>query len=349
MAPARKELLALLALGSIACTPAPSTDAAPADAGPSPSAAAVTPSATASSLALFPALPPAPALQPVPAPTPTPAPAPAPDPAAALAAALASAAPPPFAPAPTADPSAAPTMLAVPAEPSRYGKFELTVTAKGECQVSFRRTGRSTVAAFAIPDCGGDMLGVDKLAAAPRVGALTFPAVSADGDEFHLFSIATARGGNAVSGSDSWAVVVRNNDLWATSDAFADGELTVASLPSGTPAHLVLEAPATTTQAGARYTVTFGQATKTDLPKVASWVVSKKTQVLAGQLAGGYHATGFLPSISVDGSNTVVDDNGSCTLPAVGQAAGLVQMTAEVATWSDGRTTVKCISVVPAK
>jgi hypothetical protein len=174
---------------------------------------------------------------------------------------------------------------------------------------------------------------------------LPLPAVGSDGDEFHLFEIATARGGNGVSGNDYWAVVVRPAAVWATGQPFADGQLLAAQLMTSVPTTLVVEEPATTTAAGARYTVKFGATSKVVLPMLPSSVVSKTTTVLVGDLQGGFHASSYRPFVSVGDKWTLIDDNGSCRVPALGEDMGQVRLSAEVSKWTDGRMTLKCLSI----
>ncbi len=211
-----------------------------------------------------------------------------------------------------------------------------------ECHVSVGLGAASQVPLFIVPDCIGDVLGMNLLEATQRVGTLELPFVASNGDEFHVFEIASARGGNASGATDYWVAVVRPTEAWAKSIDAED--LSVATRSGGAPAALVLEQPATTTAPGQRYSVTFRNVKQTQLPKLPSSIRSRETRDLYGELNGGFHYTNWLPVVLGEGKETVIDDRGRCALPDVGEQYGDVTMKVEVTTWSDGRTEVKCLS-----
>lgn len=230
-------------------------------------------------------------------------------------------------------------------EPSAYGKFVLTVQGKDadSCHVSLRLSSGREVSLFVAPGCSGDVPGMDLIGADAKIGSVRLPFVAPTGDEFHVFDIASARGGNASDAVDYWVTVVRSTEAWSTSIEAA--MLAVASRSDGAPATLVLEEPASTTDAGQRYTVSFRSATRTLLPKLPSTIRSRETRNLFGDLSGGFHASDWRPAVAGEGKVTAIDDKGRCALPEVGQQYGDVAMQVEVTTWSDGRTRVKCLSV----
>jgi hypothetical protein len=161
-------------------------------------------------------------------------------------------------PAPTKDPFA----------PSKYGQFEMQVT-NGKCAVVFRHAAGTVNKLFTVNDCIGDTPGVSCVGPTRRVGTLALPAVAPDGDEFHVFEIAAARGGNATPSVEYWVAVVKTDAVWATARPF-EGELTRAMLVTAKPAALVLEQSPTTTDTGARYTATFGKVEDKKLPMLPS-------------------------------------------------------------------------------
>lgn len=243
----------------------------------------------------------------------------------------------------------------VASESSKYGRFEMLVDTQDRtsanatnpsCRVSFRHASGRTTPLFVAPDCIGDVVGMNLIGAADRVGGLALPALGSGGEEFHLFEVASARGGNAVVATDYWAVVVRPEDAWATSRPFASGGLTNGKIAQSA---LVADEPPTTTAAGARYAVTFGSVSKSPLAILPSSVVSKGNRVLIGRIGGGSHADGFRRTIETgtgpQSTTMIIDDNGPCPLDSFTNEGSPVRMTAEVTKWSDGRTVVKCISI----
>ena len=66
-------------------------------------------------------------------------------------------------------------------------------------------------------DCIGGTQGTsgfDIVGAVSQIGDVVLPVVAINGDEFHVFGLASARGGNAVDTIDYWAVVIREGAAW---------------------------------------------------------------------------------------------------------------------------------------
>ena len=80
-------------------------------------------------------------------------------------------------------------------EPSRYGQFRRTYRGEDTCALSVSLAAGKPIDLFSIPECTEG--GIVDLAAVRRVGAVEFPILASDGQEFHLFSIATAEFVNA--------------------------------------------------------------------------------------------------------------------------------------------------------
>ncbi len=235
---------------------------------------------------------------------------------------------------------------AAPLHRSTYGRVETVVepaaagsSGNARCHVLFVRGSSARTLLFDVPDCVGDTPGMNMIATVDHLGTLTFPVQLADGDEVHLFAIASARGGNAVPWSDYWVAVVRADTVWATTAPFAMTTLTTARITSRDG--LVLEAAPTTTSTGARYSVTYGHVSNSDLAIVPSKVVSTATRELAGTIEPGYRANGFRKSVQ----GVQIDEDGPCHLEELSQLGGQVRVNVFVTTWSDGRTAVACLSV----
>jgi hypothetical protein len=247
-------------------------------------------------------------------------------------------------------------------EPSKYGHFEFTVDsaatdsgAAAECRFVFRHSSGQSTPLFSTTagDCAYAAHGVDDsdnllnvgtgtLGAVNRVGQIQLPSINTNGDEFHLLSIASARGGNASYGNDYWAVVIRSGSAWSTATPFVfDRAFAVAN---GSAGGLVLVDPATTTRAGVACVVTFGLITTTDLPLLPSWVVSKWTRLLVGKNEGSYHLTNWHHAIRIgDSELIVIDDEGTCDLAHATSSS--IRLTVEMSQWSDGRRTTRCIKL----
>jgi hypothetical protein len=78
-------------------------------------------------------------------------------------------------------------------------------------------------------------------------------------------------------------------------------------------------------------------------------VVSKATRVLEGEVEAGYHVTNFQPSIHVGQDVLLIDDPGPCKFPAPGEPTRTARMNAEITTWSDERTTLRCLKLTPKR
>lgn len=111
-------------------------------------------------------------------------------------------------------------------EPSVYAKFALTSEDEYSCRVSLRLASGSELRLFVVPDCSVEVPSLSRLEAAPRVGNVELPFVAPNGDEFHVFQIASARGGNATAAVDYWVEVtsprvraVRSRPRWSCRDA----------------------------------------------------------------------------------------------------------------------------------
>ncbi len=215
-----------------------------------------------------------------------------------------------------------------------------------KCEVAFRHTAGKVKKLFTVNDCTGDTPGVDRIGPTDRVGTLALPVAAPDGDEFHVFAIAAARGGNATSSVEYWVAIVRSDAVWAMTSPF-ESELTTAKLVTAKPTALVLEQSPTTTDPGARYTATFGRLEDKTLPMLSSTILSKTTTVFEGDLMGGYPFNNLRPTIKVGTNETIIDDDGPCKLPAPGEEGGRVRLTAQVTKRSDGRTRVTCVAIAP--
>ena len=84
---------------------------------------------------------------------------------------------------------------------SRYGRFEVSVGPSSDCIVAFRQTDGTRTSLFTVPACAGDVPGMNTVAATAMIGAVAFPIVGRNGDEFHVFEIASARGATPSRGA----------------------------------------------------------------------------------------------------------------------------------------------------
>jgi hypothetical protein len=96
-----------------------------------------------------------------------------------------------------------------------------------------------------------------------RVGNLEFPLLASDGQEFHLFSIPTARGGNAVASNDYWVAALTGESAWGAFITSADPLRAKFKDPV-----LILERPSTTTSEGERVTISSRRIEPTPLPRL---------------------------------------------------------------------------------
>src|SRR5262249_53256366 len=146
-----------------------------------------------------------------------------------------------------------------------------TSTENPFCHVAYEHPSGEKTKLFDVSDCIGDIAGVNMIGQSGLVGDVSFPVRDAKGDEGYLFQIASARGGNAVATHDYFAAVVHGDAVWATTNSFATGELTIATRPP--EGGVVVEDPATTTSTGMRAAIAFGGVRITTLPMLPSHVV----------------------------------------------------------------------------
>jgi hypothetical protein len=197
-----------------------------------------------------------------------------------------------------------------------------------------------TLDVFTVQDCADG--GLADLAAVGHVGALEFPLSASDGQEFHLFSIATARGGNAVASNDYWLAALTPEGAWGAFITSADPLRAEFKDPV-----LILEQPSTTTSEGERVSISSRRIEPTPLPRLPSRIVSQRTEIRFGLLSRGYHATNWRPVLSEEKRQTIIDHDGPCRLPETGAPETQVEVTVSVAKWSDGRTELTCVAVRP--
>jgi hypothetical protein len=227
-------------------------------------------------------------------------------------------------------------------EPSLFGKFAL-IYADSACAVSFALGSGKPRILFTVPDCRADA--VAPLKAAESAGGVGLPQTASSGEELHVFSIATARGGNAVEGDDYWVVVVKRKGVWSSKVPFQAASIDALTASSTRRAVFTLEQHATTTSEGIRWSVSFNGVNKARIPKIPSTIVSRATRTYTGDLNGGYHVTGFRPSVKVGDDFVIIAEDGKCKLPKLGDEAGRVDLDAEVTRFSDGREVVRCLAV----
>jgi hypothetical protein len=230
-------------------------------------------------------------------------------------------------------------------EASRYGSFRIRQLDDDRCALDFRRTDGAWTDLFWQDGC------FDYESAEPSavraVGEVSFPHVTADGQEFHVFSVPTSRGGNMCGGYDYWVVVVSADRVWATTkplggcrevaDARVAEERGVTSL--------VLIVPPTTTATGATYTVQMGE--------VQTSTQDKKPRVLTGtrRLAGvgrrglAAHAAGNGIMVDFPDGDYLVDDTSQCVLGGDPGWEAFIEL--EIRTYGDGGRSVVCLSAVP--
>jgi hypothetical protein len=229
----------------------------------------------------------------------------------------------------------------VQSEPSSYGKFDV-LPVHSACAVSFTLTGGKPRMLFTVPDCTA---GLARLNAEESAGRAGLPSTSDSGEELHVFSIPTARGGNAVPGSDFWVVVVRRRSVWSAKAPFESVGLDSLTASSTRRAVFTLQKDATTVSEGLRWAVSFGGVKKSRIPRVPSTIVSKAKRTYVGELNGGYHVTGWRPSLRMGEDLLVIHEDGKCKLPKASEEVGRVELEAEVTRWSDGREVVRCLAV----
>ena len=269
-------------------------------------------------------------------------------------------------PAPSPAPGLAWDPITVGSEPSKWGRFELTLlppkdkdTTLDQCSVSFKPSGGGDQPLFVVPDCGGGPAGIGTVGAIRHLGSLALPALGPRA-ELHLFQIASARGGNATRGFESWVVSVGDT---GGCDAKCPGAFV---RPLGTDVYvetgavdvnprfadavsIVLERPSTRTEKGVRYEITSMPTLEVKehaLPLRTVTVKSRARRVLDHVVIDqGLKFTNFRPTIARDGPTTdelIIDEDGPCDLkilPVKGR------VTLEETTWSNGDTSTKCLQV----
>jgi len=231
--------------------------------------------------------------------------------------------------------------------PSAYGKLVLTHK-DDTCTVTFKPTSGAAKEILSVGECSPD--GLAGLASVEKAGTTRFPAKAPNGDEFHLFAIATARGGNACDGSDYYAVVVHEKDAWATKEVLGGcTELTDVKLETqDKKAALVARVKPSPDMEGAVYTVTFGKVETKKVPKVVRTVKTTKEVMIVGKLNSGGHFSNFMPFIELPKDRQfLIHQAGKCNLDAV--ADTVVELKASQVLYTDGSSEVTCLSVGKAK
>lgn len=232
------------------------------------------------------------------------------------------------------------------AETSAYGKF--IVKSKGdECTLQFKHASGRVTELFQTDGC--DPTGLAPLEGIEKVGATLFPLKSVSGDEFHLFAIPTARGGNACDGYDFFGVVVYEDAAWATTTAFGGcSDLSEARLVESGKATLVATVAPTAHAEGAVYSLKLGKLDKRTVAKVKREVKETRQITVVGLLGEGGHFSNYLPVIDLPKDDQlIIDKPGRCDLTRLGNRK--VEMKAEKKLYKDGSAEVTCLSISPAK
>jgi hypothetical protein len=223
-------------------------------------------------------------------------------------------------------------------ELSKYGKFEVTLSDNGSCKISLNSPTQGKVELIALEDC-------ISVSANERLGTALFPAVTADGTEFHIFSISSlATMGNAC-GSDELDlfIVLAPNKAW---ELFASGycrsleEASLSTTANG-PTLVLKQSPSSTSE-GLLMEVWMGGSSEKTLPKLAHTVLSSKAQTLIGTLSSPIHATQYKPYIEVAGEFIPIEE-ASCKLEPYYEQ--LVELSIRQELLKDGTTENICTSV----
>ena len=230
----------------------------------------------------------------------------------------------------------------VPSEPSAYGKFDV-IPSRTTCAVSFTPTGKKPRVLFTVEGCLAG--GVAPLKAVESAPGTALPLTADSGEELHVFSVATARDGNATDGDDFWVVVVKRKGVWSARAPLQSTGFQSVKASSTKRAIFTLEQEATSVSEGLRWSVSFGGVKKTRIPRVPSTIVSQAKRTYVGELDGGGHTTGFRPSLQVGQHVLVIHEDGKCKLPRPGKDAGMVELDAELTRYSDDREVVRCLAV----
>ena len=231
-------------------------------------------------------------------------------------------------------------------EPSRYGKFNM-VKGKDSCKVSYASTiGKQlTTPLFASEQCSSttELPGLYSIGAEVKVGSVEFPFLAPNGDEFHLFSIATAGGGNACAGSDYWAVVVNGDNIWVTKSLFGGCESMTKAKVSEKEGKTIVSF---VSDVGTSYLVSMGRLETVVPKKKARSIKSTNKYLLAGELTPeGPRYARELPILTVDAKTEyIIDYPGDCPFSSF-EDGDLVQMTVSYRLWSDGISDLTCLSL----
>ncbi|MGC4120053.1 MAG: hypothetical protein QM765_36835 [Myxococcales bacterium] len=214
---------------------------------------------------------------------------------------------------------------------SKYGKFELAYSESDDsCQLKFRRPAGPATGLLTVTPCSP---GKNE----PKAQQVS---TSRAGEEFHVFAVATAGGGNACTGSTFYAVVVDAQKAWATEELGFCTELESATLVEGDgKARLSLVTQGDRYKEALRYEVAMGSLTKHQVPRK---VVSSRKAVLKGEFGS---TTNWYMVVN---EQQIEIDAGDCDLRSL--ALGLkVTMWVDQQTWDDGNGATVCLKVEASK
>jgi hypothetical protein len=206
--------------------------------------------------------------------------------------------------------------------PSAHGALAVDHTGD-RCSVTLRSAKHGSVSLLTLDNC----VGASSLEPVQRVGTLLFPAV-AGATEFHIFTILSARGGNACDGYEAYVIALDGANAWA-SDAFGGcaGLESAAVRPDGT---LIVDTRSSD-GAGQRATVRMGKATFTALAARGARggsAAAAGTETVRGVLEPAIHATNFHDYVETapgGWSPVEITDPGTCALDALyGQRVEMV-------------------------
>jgi hypothetical protein len=227
-------------------------------------------------------------------------------------------------------------------EPSRFGKFELTEEG-GSCTLKFRSTSNQVTNLLSVDACSRH----SPLMQLRQVREKDFPLTSSGGVEFHLFSISTARGGNACDGDNYWAVVVSAKRVWATSKSFADcadvrdAEVNLIDDPDR-PSLRFVQAANPPYWAGTEYEISTAGVRKTKQPMPEP--ESEETEIIEGKLGPGWRGAERTIKFANDEPNFDITEKGKCDLDSISDDTP-VKMTVKTRTWKDDRKSTMCVRV----
>lgn len=239
-------------------------------------------------------------------------------------------------------------------EPSKYGRFEQRNLGKaGRCEVVFKRPFKFAKRAFDSDDCSTTTGGITRFSSVSAIGSVALPVKAKNGDEFHVLSIPSARGGNAVFGCDLYFVVVNAKDIWSSApmingpcggpggQAFSSVQFTDTA---GGP-RLQFSIQPTAVSSGASYEVRFGvfKQTATLAPPKPT---STKAIVRDGTISGPFHATAWRHVfLADDGSQLFIDEPGKCNLEGFADSGEHVQIAGTLESWASGEERFSCATV----